>query len=173
MTAEAFWSRTGKGEPGSCWEWKRGRITKGYGAVWWEKKQMYAHRVAWELANGMAVPDGLFVCHTCDNPPCCNPAHLWVGTAADNIADMDAKGRSRRQPVTSECRKGHPYDADNTGVSSNGKFCRECARIKHHERYLLERTSRKPQKPWNPQARTRAWQAKVGTARKSSPSECT
>ncbi len=56
---------------------------------------MPAHRVAWVVWRG-PIPDGLWVLHTCDNPPCCNPAHLFLGTRADNIADMVAKGRADR-----------------------------------------------------------------------------
>lgn len=54
-----------------------------------------AHRVAWTLSNG-AIPDGLCACHRCDNPPCCNPAHLFLGTRADNNADKVAKGREAK-----------------------------------------------------------------------------
>jgi hypothetical protein len=60
------------------------------GSVW------KAHRVAWTLANG-PIPAGMHVLHTCDNPPCCNPGHLWLGTQADNMADMARKGRTSNQ----------------------------------------------------------------------------
>lgn len=72
----------------------QGRTRQGYGVVGRAMRIERAHRVAYELANGF-IDSTLDVCHTCDNPPCCNPAHLWQGTAAENIRDMFAKGRNR------------------------------------------------------------------------------
>lgn len=93
--AARFWSRVAVTDAG-CWLWTRGKDRKGYGAVSYRRKMLKAHRVAWELTFGK-VPDGLFVCHSCDTTACVRPTHLFVGTAAANSADMVAKGRASRK----------------------------------------------------------------------------
>ncbi len=78
----------------ACWAWTKGRNFRrgGYGKIKIRGKDRGAHRVAWELENG-PIPEGMLVCHRCDNPPCCNPSHLFLGSHADNNHDRDAKGR--------------------------------------------------------------------------------
>ena len=95
-----FWSRVDKsGGPDACWPWLGPRLPTGYGQVSFRGQVRATHRLAWELTNG-PIPEGegyhgMCVLHRCDNPPCCNAnAHLWLGTAADNAADRDAKGRN-------------------------------------------------------------------------------
>ena len=86
-----------------CLEWQRARYRSGYGAVSDGKRTRRVHRVAWERLHG-SVPDGQKVLHRCDNPPCFEPTHLFIGTQADNVRDMWAKGRARprRTKVTPE-----------------------------------------------------------------------
>lgn len=81
-------------EPNSgCWIWIGGQYQSGYGNISINNKKQKAHRVSYEMHKGK-IPEGMFVCHSCDNPLCVNPDHLWVGTAIDNNADRHAKGRS-------------------------------------------------------------------------------
>jgi hypothetical protein len=107
-TAGRFWKRVAVGGPDDCWEWQGKRDVKdGYGCVSWKGKEIRAHRVALSLTDGdWANP--FLVCHDCDNPPCCNPAHLWRGTPLDNMLDKKAKGRGRHNTNVGEGRKnGH------------------------------------------------------------------
>ena len=76
-----------------CIEWQGPRDKNGYGRLSYNGRPMLAHRVAWHIANNSVSNTDLMICHHCDNPPCCNPAHLFVGTAADNVKDMWRKGR--------------------------------------------------------------------------------
>lgn len=92
--ATRFWALVEKSA--GCWLWKGGRVPAGYGIFGISfRVQSYAHRFSYELCIG-PIPDGLFVLHSCDNPPCVNPEHLWVGTMQDNHDDMIAKGRMLR-----------------------------------------------------------------------------
>lgn len=92
---ERFWSKVDRsGGPDSCWEWRGSRKEKGYGQYALPGVTLRAHRVAWVLTNG-PIPDGIIACHHCDNPPCCNPAHVFLGTRADNTHDMLAKKRNK------------------------------------------------------------------------------
>lgn len=86
------------GGPDACWPFLGGATTRsGHRQMWWQGRMSLAHRLAWTVANG-PIPEGMCVCHSCDNPPCCNPTHLWLGTVADNNADRDAKGRQVSTP---------------------------------------------------------------------------
>jgi hypothetical protein len=100
-----FWARVAMGSADECWAWLGPISGRGYGITGFGTTPdiQLSHRTAWTFTNG-DIPPGLCVCHTCDNPICCNPDHLWLGTSAENTADRVAKGRSasNHNPVPGE-----------------------------------------------------------------------
>lgn len=94
---ERFWSKVNRQSDGECWPWTGHLLPDGYGVISIRRVNKRAHRVSYELAYG-AIPEGMHVCHHCDNPPCVNPAHLFLGTNADNVADKTSKGRAASMP---------------------------------------------------------------------------
>lgn len=110
MTEKEILQFLGKVQSGSkdeCWEWMGCRFTHGYGCATAEGKNRGAHRVAWEIANG-EIPEGRWVLHKCDNPPCCNPAHLYLGTPRDNVRDMLERKRNRPPSGDEHFWRRHP-----------------------------------------------------------------
>jgi hypothetical protein len=87
-----------------CWVWVIDGKGEDYGQFMVDGKRYKAHRYSYEIHKG-AIPEGMYVCHTCDNPPCVNPDHLWLGTNADNVRDMNRKNRnSQNRDFTEEQR---------------------------------------------------------------------
>lgn len=94
---QRFWGRVDtSGGIDACWPWQGNLNDNGYGRVRIAGRSQYAHRVALSLALGRAVRSGMQACHTCDNPACANPTHVYEGTSADNHADMLARDRAPR-----------------------------------------------------------------------------
>ena len=95
-----FWSKVHIKESDECWNWKAGKNQGGYGIFWAEDRYSAAHRFAWEVSNNTKIPWGKLVLHKCDNPPCCNPKHLFLGTHLDNVRDMIRKDRQNPFAMT-------------------------------------------------------------------------
>lgn len=107
-----FWYYVDRSDEG-CWEWTGSRLkrrnTRTYGVVSFNGKSYSVHRIAWLLCNG-EVPDGMYVCHRCDNPGCVRPDHLFIGTPKDNHDDMKQKGRAPRGEMSGRVKHPDRWD---------------------------------------------------------------
>ena len=112
-----------------CFLWIGNVDSRGYGRINIRSRYVGAHRLAWSVVNG-PIPPGMQIRHSCDNPPCVNPAHLLLGTNHDNVLDMARRGRHHCQKKT-HCPAGHPYDETNTYTARSGsRMCKACGRAR-------------------------------------------
>lgn len=141
---QRFWDKVEKTE--SCWRWHGAKNDFGYGRINLGGRNEgvdRAHRVSYRLHFG-EIPKGKVVCHSCDNPECTRPDHLFLGTKQDNSLDMIRKGRGKKQFTSgaldprsnagkfhlakTHCPHGHLYSGDNLAVYQGKRNCRECIR---------------------------------------------
>ena len=116
-----------------CIEWEGATTGRGYGYKWIAGQPRYTHRLVWMEVNG-TIPEGMCICHKCDNPSCYNIDHLFLGTLADNMQDCARKGRLViGNGLKTHCPQGHPYDIANTTIRNNSRFCKACHRISSKE----------------------------------------
>lgn len=122
-----------------CWEWQGSKTKFGYGKCKYFGEQL-AHRVSFILHQGPLLGSEMCVLHRCDNPPCVNPSHLFVGTTDTNNKDRAAKKRNNhRNELKTHCKRGHEFDEINTVVRGiNKRSCRICVNMMslkaHHRR---------------------------------------
>lgn len=154
---DRFWRLVDVGDPDECWEWRGARRRREVAGRLWDYglwsvgtpggriTSMRAHRFSWEIHNQIPIPEGMVVLHSCDNPPCVNPAHLSIGTVADNQADMVSKNRQKDAGRT-RCDAGHDWTEPGvlTYVRKNGRMERVCipCRKVRQQRWLQKQRNR-------------------------------
>jgi hypothetical protein len=159
-TQERFWRRVEMRGPDECWPWAGHVNADGYGTFPAgslkpnRTETMGAHRASYQLAHPGTDLTGLVVRHSCDNPPCVNPAHLLLGRQTDNIRDMDERGRRvNPKSLNTHCAKGHAFTPENTYIRPGfptHRHCRAC--INAHNAAVTE--MRRKKRAENPILRT-------------------
>lgn len=127
-----FWDKVSPEPNSGCWLWTGSVAPGGYGQFWLGKLHRCTRLVFAHLLE--VDPGEMHVLHRCDNPPCCNPDHLRLGSHSDNMLDMHAKGRVTRGHWKTMCKRGHPRTPENL----KGNECRECRRARQRAGYVKE-----------------------------------
>lgn len=138
MSPEEFLKRVEKTD--YCWIWKNCKDRDGYGQVGFNYRLWKAHRLSFFFFKD-GYKNDLVVCHSCDNPSCVNPEHLWQGTIGDNNRDTVSKGRyQNRHSKQTHCKRGHPFVGENLYIDPTGKrVCKICRRSHDKARYRKSR----------------------------------
>ena len=132
-----FWAKVQKKSENECWDWQGAKNSKGYGQFFTGGSSKSVHRLSYQLHN-LAIPDGLIICHRCNNRSCVNPAHLYAGTNFDNMKQASEEKRLHSQSKT-HCKNGHEFTPENTVYRKQGKkegrapdsvyrYCRACGK---------------------------------------------
>jgi hypothetical protein len=141
---QKFWARVEIKGPDECWLWKNSTNKFGHGSACYHNRLYKTHRLAYAFTNG-TVPQGLLVRHSCDNPPCCNPGHLLLGTIKDNSDDMMARKR-HLSFFRTHCPKGHAMVPENIRRKiMDGKLrkgCKACEAEQARRRYFRKKALR-------------------------------
>ena len=117
-------SEVATGGADTCWNWRGAKDRDGYGRFRWNYAMFRAHVEMWKISNPKkALPYGVCVLHTCDNPSCCNPNHLWPGTNLDNVQDRNQKGRTRCNPKAGDNGRKSPRDTKGRFIKRREGMC--------------------------------------------------
>jgi len=154
---ERFWEKVDKRGPDECWPWIGGKDRNGYGSFALGsrkigRRQITATRIAFNLTYGEIEP-GLGVLHKCDNRPCVNPSHLFLGTHQENMKDCISKGRFHGPPkaiangLKTHCSRGHEFTPENTYKQARGRGCKQCRYLISMAAQRIRRAREKQERP--------------------------